>query len=240
MTIVFSVLSKQLLVMTVDSAVTLDFSDHREYEEGEKAFSYPGVGCVATWGARDGNCIAQFLRRQNIAPHNHSVEDLAQLVDRYLTEDYKPHEFSPGDVGYHVAGFDRTGYARLYHVFWGFDLPTPPGQTSPKYEKYDHSFPSGIRFLFNGRNDLAETLVRTLIDQIDEGNDVRFNLKTHVGLAQFSEFVARFAAELTPEVGPPFFTYLISPQNKIERVTNNTFCPTRRDVFLEKLKLLGL
>jgi hypothetical protein len=240
MPLVFSARSDRLIVMTADSAVTLDFEDHREYEIDTKAYPFHRVGCVTTWGERTGNRIGEFLglkQKRNISADTHSVEDLANLVNQYLTEAYRPDESNLDEVGYHVAGFDRAGHARLYHVFWGFDRPKPPEQISPQYQKYDHS---NAWFLFNGRNDLAQTVVNPLITQIAVGNDVRFDLATPLGLAQFSEFVARFSAELTREVGPPFFTYLIAPQNRIEMIENRTFCPTRSEDFLKKRSDLGL
>ena len=68
-----------------------------------------------------------------------------------------------------------------------------------------------------------------LISEIESGKDVRFDLGSPVGLASFGDFVGRFAAELTPEVSPPFFTILISPQNKIKVVPNECFCPLDRE-----------
>jgi hypothetical protein len=241
MTIVFTaVLPTDVIVMTVDSAVMLYFGNHREYEKGRKAYCFPGVGCVTTWGARDHNCIGEFLDRQEISHETHSVTDLADRVEQYLKKEYRPHELNLDDVGYHVAGFHKDGHASLYHVFWGFDRPRPRDQTSPKYDRYDHTPPPGqVAFLYNGRNDLAEVVVRTLLHQIATGTDTRFEIRTPIGLACFADFVARFAAELTPEVAAPFFTHLISQGNQVKRIKNNTFCPISRDEVLRALKDLG-
>ncbi len=242
MTMVFSAVSAHLnlIVMTVDSAVTVDFEDSREYKTGNKSYFVPEVGCVTTWGARDHNRIGDFLAKQKVSPESHSINELAALVNKYLTEEYRPHELNLDDVGYHVAGFDRDARARLFHIFWGYDRPRPPKQVSQKYEKYDHTPPpEGIALLYNGRNDLAEVVVHTLIAQINSGNVTRFDLATPVGLACFGDFVARFAAESTPEVGPPFITYLISPRNEAVRIINDTFCPIDTGEVLQKLKRLG-
>lgn len=240
MTIVFSAVSPDLIVMTVDSAVALDFKDHREYETGQKSYFFRGVGCVTTWGARDHNRIGDFLDRQEVPPNSYTVHDLADLVLQYLKEEYRPHELNLVDVGYHIAGFDRENCACLYHVFWGFDRPKPPEQVCQDYKMYNHTPPPGeIGFLYNGRNDLAHVVVSTLLDQIRAGNVTRFDLTTPVRFACFGDFVTRFAAELTPEVGPPFITYLISPRNEAVWIKNDTFCPISGDKVLQELKNLG-
>ena len=180
------------------------------------------------------------MYKQKVDPTNHSVNELADLVNQYLRQEYRPDELNLDDMGYHVAGFDRQGRARLYHVFWGFDRPRPLDQVSQKYEKYDHT-PAHEEtvFLYNGRNDLAETVVRTLLAQINSGYVTRFDLATHSGLICFADFVTRFAAELTPEVGPPSLTYLILPRNKGKMIRNDTLCPISRNEVSCKLKELG-
>lgn len=94
-------------------------------------------------------------------------------------------------------------------------------------------------FLYNGRNDLAEVVVHTLLKQVNAGQETRFDLKTPAGLARFGDFVVRFAAELTPEVGPPFITFLISPQNEVARVKNDSFRPVNENEVASKLESLG-
>jgi hypothetical protein len=117
MTIVFSTASPFLIVMTADSAVTKDFGNSREYEIGRKSYFFDKVGCVTTWGVRDANKIGLYLDKIGISPDKHSVIELADLVFTYLTEEYKPHELDFDDVGYHIAGFDKNGRPRLFHVF---------------------------------------------------------------------------------------------------------------------------
>jgi hypothetical protein len=177
MTIVFSCVSHKLIAMTVDSTVILDFDDgHREYSTGRKAYLLDGVGCIATWGVRDGNRLGDYLQKQNISAATHSVTDLADLVYSYLTTEYRPKDRGFDDVGYHISGFDQSGNARIYHVFWGFDRPRPPDQLERRYNKNDHSpNRNNIQFVYNGRNDLAETVVITLLGQISAGNVLRFD-----------------------------------------------------------------
>lgn len=241
MTILFSACLPNFVVMVADSAVTYDYSDSsREYKAGQKSHCFPGVGCVTTWGARDHNRIGSFLEQELSSSGSFSVIELGEMVYRYLVEDYRPHELNLNDVGYHVAGFDRNGCAHLYHIFWGFDRPRPREQLRRKYEKYEHIFPPEEHFfLYNGRNELAEIVVYTLLREIYQGKDVRFDVKTAKGLVLFGDFIVRFAAELTPEVGPPFFIHMISPENKIKRMVNRTFNPVDCDEVQEKLETLN-
>ncbi len=226
--------------MTVDSAVTKEFGNSREYELGRKSYFFDRVGCVTTWGVRDANKIGSYLDKLGISPERHSVVELADFVFTYLTEEYKPHELNFDDVGYHVAGFDRNGQARLFHIFWGFDRPRPPEQTHREYKKYDHSPSAGdMFFLYNGRNDLAHMMIYTLLGQIVKGAPIRFDIGHPVGLSSLGDFVARFAGELTPEVGPPFLTYLISPNNNAVRIQNNSFSPLGQEEIIKKLSELG-
>jgi hypothetical protein len=241
MTIVFSGALSNFIVMVSDSAVALDFEKSpREYTTGPKSYCLPGVGCVTTWGARDLNQVGSFLDRQRISSEDYSVSDLADLVYQYLTEEYRPCELGLNDMGYHMAGFDSNGHAHLYHVFWGFDRPKPPSQKQQKYEKYEHILPPEKNvLLYNGRNDLADMMVHALLGEVDRGGDIRFDLATPSGLVYLGDFVARFAAELTPEVGPPFLVHLISWRNEISRIVNRSFCPIDRDEVTNKLKTLG-
>ena len=241
MTIVFSCVSDKLIAMTVDSAVVKDFdSGNREYTTGRKAFLFDGVGCVATWGARDANLIGDYLQKQNISSASHSVIDLADLVETYLTKVYNPEQMGLDDVGYHVAGFDENGYPRMYHIFWGFDRPRRVEQSKQEYKRNDHSPSSGaIQFVYNGRNDLAQTVVETVLEQAREGNVVSFSFSQPCDLARFGDFIARFAAEVTPEVGPPFVTCLLSPSNKATIVRNNNLCPIDQEELSKKLRDLG-
>jgi hypothetical protein len=241
MTIVFSGVFDKLIVMTVDSAVTLDFNGTREYETGRKSYFYSGVGNVTTWGARDQNFIGKFLDSQNINSSTHSVEELTNLVEQYLKKEYRPHELALGDVGYHIAGFNRKREPRVYHVFWGFDRPRKESQTCREYKKYDHSPPSGgITYLYNGRNDLADTVVHTLLNQVTQGTAMCFDPRTCEGLVRLGDLIVRFAAEITPEVGPPFYTYLISPPNKVIKIKNDTICPINMQVISRKLEELSI
>ena len=240
MTIVFSIIMRQLIVMAADSAVTLDFGNTREYREGRKSYFYPGVGCVTTWGARDGNRIGEYFEGLHISPERHTVENLASSVHDYLTQEYRPDQIGLDDVGYHVAGFDRQGNSRLFHVFYGFDRPRPENQTEREYKLYDHTPPpESIQFLYNGRNDLAHVVVQAMFRQLANGSDSRFHLDDPVSLVCFADFVSRFGAELTPEVGPPFLTYVISPRNESARLRNDHLSPISHESVITELKNLG-
>jgi hypothetical protein len=53
------------------------------------------------------------------------------------------------------------------------------------------------------------------------------------------EFVARFSGEITPEVGPPFLTYLLGMNNRALTIINHTLSPIEPERILEKLRELG-
>jgi len=224
MTMLFSSATERLIAMTVDSAVTLDFESHREYTTERKSYCFPGIGVVTTWGSRDGNNVGQYIDKKDLSPERHSVIELADLVEKYLKLDYQPRDRGLGDVGFHVGGFDPQGRPHLFHVFWGCDRPNPSGSPA-KYAKYDHTRQSRITLLYNGRNDLADIVVQKLISEIKNGAALRFDLRSPNDQARLGDFVARFAAELTPEVGPPFLTVLILPDNSVKYLRNDTLCP---------------
>jgi hypothetical protein len=228
--------------MGVDSAVTLQFTNRREreYQEAPKVYRFLGVGCVGLWGAMDGNRVGEFLHSQDICPRTHSIVDLANLVDRYVREQYRPDERTVGDVGYHVAGYDQDGRPHLYHVFYGFDQPRPPNQKDRHYGFYPHADPPDkLHLLFNGRTDLANLVIRILLDEIEQGHDVRYDVRTGVGLARFADFVLRFGGEMTPEVGPPFLTQIISPKNHIATFNNHGFSAVPAGAVREAFRALG-
>jgi hypothetical protein len=226
MTIIFSTASAIMITMTADSVVTREFDDHYEFVSGRKMYRFPGVGCVGTWGERDGNYIGQFLNKQDIEPGKCNVDCLANLVEEYLIKVYQPDKIKLGEVGFHVAGFDQNHKPKLFHIFWGFDQPRPQDQVLPKYARYDHSPQiSGISLLYNGRNDLANYVVNIIIEQIRKNNIVRYDIRNPITQTIIGDFVARFSAELSPEVGPPFFTCYLSPKNEIVTIENKYFAP---------------
>lgn len=242
MTIVFSFASQLIITMTVDSAITNEFSDRTEYDTGRKAYSFDGIGCVTTWGERSGNTIGDYLNTCQLEPSKHSVVELAELVNRFLTREYLPDQGNLGEVGYHVGGFDRNHLPRLYHIFWSFDRPRIASQDRPRYGLNDHSPESttGFNFLYNGRNDLAETVVAALInEQLMFPQATKFNVWDPTDAVCFGDLVTRFASELTPQVGPPFLTFIIAPNNKIRHVKNETFCPIDRTVTRNTLEKMG-
>lgn len=249
MTMIFTAYFGKMIVSTVDSAVTRDvhtvdsaetreFQNHREYVTERKSYFYPGVGCVATWGERVGNTYNRYLDEQDISPERHSVDDLASLVEEYLRCDYRPEDYGLGEVGYHIAGFDRYGQPHLHHVFWGFDRPRPCHQKAPDYRHHIcSSRPDQFHFLYNGRNDLAQVVVDTFLGEIRKGGDTRYSfVKCIQNLVSFADFVARFAGEITPEVGPPFLTRLIWEDNTCEQFCNDSFTPLSQDEVIQKYR----
>lgn len=243
MTIVFTSVTPQMICMTADRAVTRIVNQQfREYDTGPKLFPFPGIGCVTTWGARDHNRIREHLEEQRLAAGEHNVNDLAAIVDGFLRKTYRPHTYPLDDVGYHVAGFDNEQQPRLYHIFWGFNRPKNPRQKHRHYQKQPHSYegwPLPL-FLYNGRNDIADRVVRSLLYEMREVDVANQNFSYSATIVRFGDLVARFAAELTQEVGPPFETAIISPNNQIEVMTNNSYGPLDDERIALTLRLLGI
>lgn len=127
---------------------------------------------------------------------------------------------------FHIGVFDNTGEPKLFHLYWGFERPKSPKQKYQEYSINDHSPKlNKLSFLYNGRNDLAENVINTLLNEISIGKETRFNLTNVIDRVRFSDFVMRFSSEITPEVGPPFITYLISKKNDFQILKNEGLSP---------------
>lgn len=241
MTIILTGATQQFIIVTADSAVTDDINGGTEriYKHGHKIFNYEGIGFVATWGARTGNNIERYLDTR--INRDVDISRLADLTLSYLIDEYKADDPVSDDIGYHVAGFDRQGNAHLYHIFWGIPRPNHENQ-APDYGLNDHSpnEKAAIQLLYNGRNDLADIMIKTLIREIQRGRDVRFDITTPIGMAELCDYVVRMGAEMTPEVGPPFKTTLMSPENKIKQIINRDYAPISRDELQIAVTELGL
>jgi hypothetical protein len=237
MTMVVTSVAPKLIVMTVDSAVANDFESHREYGIGRKIHCFDGVGCVATWGERTGNQIGTFLDSK--VQDTTSTEDMSRLVHSYLVEEYRPKEYERGDVGFHIAGFDRNHRARFFEAGYLPESREEDSSGERVYQYYDSSpGPNTLRYCYGGRFSLAHTLVTAFLKEAQADRDMRYNRLKPSGLVQFNDFVSRFAAEITKEVGPPFYTCLINQQNKIVKISNTTLCPLNVDEIEVKLKAL--
>lgn len=239
MTVVLSIAGHDLIIMAADSAVMLDFGDTREYELGRKAYMFSGIGCVTTWGSRDGNQIGLYLGKKLDSSKGLDVSDLANLTYEYLTDVYRPSDLSFDDVGYHVSGFDSKGIPKLFHVFWGFDRPRPAEQTQRAYKIYDHSPPdNGFYFLYNGRNDLAYSVINTFLNEIASGGDTNFDLSNQTDRLCLADLTLRFSSEMTPQVSPPFIYHLINNKNQSSRIRNDELIPINRDYVLDSINQL--
>jgi hypothetical protein len=243
MTIVFSIAFQDLIIMTADSCVT-EYSENSvttNFTIGRKAYNYPGVGCVTTWGARDQNLIGRYLETKRISPDNHSVEDLANIVNEYLTKEFRPDELNTDMVGYHVSGFTKEGKPKLFHIFWDYDRPLRLEQKYPEYKFQDHSpSPGKVVYLYNGRNDVVEYALHDNLYKIKTGEKTDYLFRTLDNIVSFSDYAVRLGANITPEVGPPFITYLISPKNETVMIRNdNKLSSINPDIVIGGLRKLG-
>lgn len=209
MTVLFTAVSADWIVAAADSAITRDFGDFVEYDRERKMWVIPGAGVLSTWGARDGNQIGQLLRGRASGSTTETVTELARIANEYLTNEYCPRERGLGDVGYHIAGFLPGGVPALYHAY--FEIPEDPSR-EPFYDFQDIQIPPGARqFLYNGRNDLAHALITLVLTQIQQGRATHFKVQSPADAAYLAHFIMRIAAEITPEVGPPFQLHVLMP-----------------------------
>jgi hypothetical protein len=201
MTVILTANSPFGVVLAADSAVTRDFADVREYDTGRKHWHIPGIGFVATWGARDGNEIGRHLERNWPAASGRGIRDLACSVHQYLVGTYRPDERESDDVGYHVAGITPDGMPAVFHSYYN-------AARDDVFPHYDLQFigprPGISHYLYNGRNDIAHNLVTTLINEARFGKDARFRGESIAEIAHLAHFILRTVAEITPSVGPPY------------------------------------
>ena len=228
--------------MANDCAVVQDFADgHREYSTGRKFFLADGIGCVTMWGARDGNKLVSYLSSLTLTPTSHTVDDLIRQVNRFLIEQYAPHEVPLSDIGFHVGGFTSDGQPRLCHIFWNVPGSSAAVGTEGTYTFQFHhpSLPLQIKFLYNGRNELVSAVIGSLITELNKNSQTKFPF-TPVGMCRLSHFILRFGAELTPEVSPPFLVHLLSPNRKCVTKRVDEFGPVQDEYFRKEANLVGL
>jgi hypothetical protein len=218
MTIVVSLAFPSFIVMANDSAVVRDFEDGpREYVTGRKWWAKPGIGVVTMWGARDGNNLSSHLDRASLDPATHSVDELALAVLNYVVAEYRPRDHKIGDTGYHIGGLDRERRLRLFHVFWNAEGSPGALDSLGAYTLQDQSPGTDTaRFLYNGRNDLADKVISALTAELGRGAHVRFG-RTAPEIGRLAHFILRFAAELSPEVGPPFCVHFLNANGRMSR-----------------------
>lgn len=216
MTVVFSTASAAGVVVAADCAITNDFGGVIEYQTGRKHWHVPGLGFLATWGARDGNSIGDFLRQSWEKTQGRSIDDFARSVHCFLVDQYRPDERGLSDVGYHIAGMYADGQPALFHSYYSaavdreqrghfdFQVIGPP--------------PGSVQFLYNGRNDLVHPYLQPLLHEIQRGRDTRFRTDTLPALAHLAHFIMRVIAEITPGVAAPFIIGAISPDGQAIRL----------------------
>ena len=239
MTIIFSVVTKTIIVMASDSAITNYFSESKEYDIDSKSYFVQDAACVTTWGSRDGNQIGRFVHNLSNSSQKYSIEIIKEKVFDYLQNEYNPKDMDLDDVGYHIGGYTESGQPKLYHVFWGYDRPRRPEQLYREYKICDHSLNQGdIHFLYNGRNDIAESIVHSILRLFRDNSDVKFRFNDAVDIIRFSDFVVRVGCELTPEVGLPIVIRFLLPNNKVGTLKHSDFCPLDADGISEKLSSL--
>jgi hypothetical protein len=93
-----------------------------------------------------------------------------------------------------------------------------------------------LQLVYNGRNDIAESIINLLLGEIGAGKDPNFNIATVEGLIALGDFILRTASELTPVVGPPFSIFLINRSNEIRTFRNTNLSPLGREVIQAEVR----
>jgi hypothetical protein len=257
MTVNLRILQKDIIVVAVDSVITV--SGTRKTRSKETRFTeyhtepqskfrvFDGVCVVTLWGElHPRNALLGELVKQNIKPETHTVDDVAYFAFEYLKNEYRPHEIFQNDIGsdfishtgYHVCGFTPDAQPKCYNIFWGTDIPPRSPEQSPKYESYpkpyeEQHFRGKIEFVYTGRNDLAGNMIRVFLNEIERGLETRYDETTTIGKVQIADLALRFASEITRQVGPPFHIAVITPDNRIQTIENPSLSP----VNLEEIRL---
>lgn len=215
MTVCFTVARHFAIAMTVDSAVVRDFEDgSREYDTGRKAFVLPSLGVVSTWGARDGNQIAQVLEALKSSKKGLTIGDVADRVREYLEREFQPHDRGANPVGFHIAGFRGRDEPVVYHVHWNPLLEDTKATNGYGFEKHDPDR-DGIFILWNGREDLVHDVLVAVSRERQKKQNMPLTLDNAAGLVSLGHLAVRFAREISFEVCPPFFAHVITPDNQV-------------------------
>jgi hypothetical protein len=209
MTLLISSATRKWITLTIDSAQTNTFEDgHVEYSTTWKAMQIRTIGVIGRWGDLAGPALGLWLDANGIYDGRKHVDDLEQLVEKYLFELLRPHE-SGNEVGFHVAGFDVHGNAKLYHLYYA----TKMGESNPAYDMTDHSPDKStpLQLVYNGWNHLAEGIIKTLVEKQLQGGELNYDLSRPEDRVTLSRYMIEIAGNFCPEVGSPIRTYLISP-----------------------------
>jgi hypothetical protein len=213
MTMLISCVTERLVVMLSDSAITQyhfqedeETLDHVEYETGNKYIKFQNQCCVTCWGDLTYNSLGEYIRHRKKI--NDPVSEIAVLAENYLLEK------SPmNDIGYHIGGYEKGGTVpKLFHVSW----------EKNELKKRDLS---NFIYAYAGLSDLAQSISEAFLSHLRYGNDTHFDTTSPLGLIQLCDFFARYSAEITPQVGPPFVFNLIFPDNSIYTIVNSSFSP---------------
>lgn len=208
MTLVQSIPTAQAIYVTVDSANTIESNGKTSVVRRSKTFVRPGAGLVVVYGNLNSG-------RDHLGPwwtNNRfkfaSFEDLFDGVMFYVLEEVPYLESL--DFGYHVAGFTKDGIPSLFNLW----ISSHGEQQSADHQQKD---PRTIEVVYNGKHELAHPRVRELLRQASIGHG-HYDFLTPQGIIGIEQAVVRSVAKVTSEVGGPYYTYIIRPDNSIESI----------------------
>ena len=158
MSLVISITHPKAIIMASDTKIittykrynpaddTFTGEEENKQSEQVKTFLIPQVGCLSFWGeaTNTGKELECFLKN-NINDNDDIVSVSDKLFD-YLKNQMKP----SNEIGFHLGGFDKSGLAKLYHIFYSIQL----GREENGIGYYKNIEDEGNKYvvLFNGRN----------------------------------------------------------------------------------------
>jgi hypothetical protein len=193
---------------------------------------------LSTWGARDGNQISRVLDELDPVGKKLRIPDVADAVNRYLKDTYRPHERGSDPVGFHVAGFVGPDVPKVYHAYWDPNAPETKDSAGYGFEERDPGR-DGLFILWNGRGDLVEQVLVAINGERQKKTPMPLKLDSAAGMVQLGHLALRFAREVSFDVGPPFIAHIVTPSNEIHSATLPEWVPLNDPATAEVNRLLS-
>ena len=164
-------------IITTRQSVDENFTPigNKEIEESEqnKTFEIAKIGAISFWGeATNTNLQIRNFIESKVAKDD-DINSVAEKFFIYLQDEIQP----DAEVGFHLAGYDKQGIRRLYHIFYGTQI----GEEGRGIDFYKNAEDDGNKFviLFNGKNRYTSEAMM-LFKELEKGGYLLFPSKRTV------------------------------------------------------------